>query len=131
MPASIEQALGEAAKGLYFRSETDEPFAAFHWPEHDTLTAEKVRGLGGHPADAKVRETPPEKLFAALTAEHAWHGPAEKQVVQKYRRLFDVLRNRLSELKVFRIGEIEITLYIVGRTPEGTWAGLKTWSVET
>lgn len=90
-----------------------------------------MRAFGGHDAASRVRETSLDKLAAAVTTDQDWHGPDEQAVVQKYRRLFELLKNKLRELKVFRVGDIEVTIYIVGRTPQGDWAGLKTWAVET
>jgi hypothetical protein len=131
MVASLEQALREATHGLLYRSETDEPFEPVSWPDQGELTAAKVRALGEHPPDAKVRETSLDQFFETLTTDQHWHSPAEKEAVQQYRSLLKLIRTRLKEPKVFRVGEREVTICIVGRTLEGTWAGLMTWAVET
>ena len=46
-------------------------------------------------------------------------------------KLQQAVDQRLSGLRVFRIGEVNIDVYVVGRTADGQWAGLKTHSVET
>jgi Nuclease A inhibitor-like protein len=131
MNISLQQALHAAVQGLSYRSETNRPFEVFVWPEDGPLTPETLRKLGGHPADAEVTERPLEDFFKILTTEENWHEAAEKETVRQYRALLELIRTHLMEPKVYRVGETEVTIYIVGRTPAGNWAGLKTWAVET
>jgi hypothetical protein len=43
-----------------------------------------------------------------------------------------VLKEQLSGIKVYKVGdEAERNAYVVGKTAEGKWAGLKTTVVET
>jgi len=95
------------------------------------IAAEKVLALGGHPADATVEETTLDMFFEVPTTEMDWHGPEEKEVVQKFRALVQILKDRLKDIRVFRVGETEVAIHIVGRTPEGHYAGLTTGVVET
>jgi hypothetical protein len=41
------------------------------------------------------------------------------------------LHDNLSDLKVYRLGTIDIDVYLVGRANEGNYAGLYTKVVET
>ncbi len=51
---------------------------------------------------------------------------------EKFEKLARVLQKQLSGVKVYKIGdEAEKQVYIVGKTPDGKWAGLKTTVVET
>jgi hypothetical protein len=59
------------------------------------------------------------------------HGEEEKAAVQKYRRLQDAVQKNLADPKVFRVGQRNVTVFIVGRTDEGDAAGLRTTAVET
>ena len=50
----------------------------------------------------------------------------------KFDELARVLKEQLSDIKVYKIGdEAEKTAYVVGKTKDGKWAGLKTTVVET
>ena len=51
--------------------------------------------------------------------------------MKKFRDLQQTLQDTLSDVKVFRVGETNLDIYVVGKTPEGEWAGLKTEAVET
>ena len=131
MADPIEQALRDAVQGLMYRSETDQPFEAFTWQVADALTPDEVRSLGNHPADDAVSETSFDEFAAALTTDKSWHDDDERATVQQYRQLFALMRERLTDLTVFRVGKTDITVYFVGRTKEGDWAGVMTWAVET
>jgi nuclease A inhibitor-like protein len=84
MNQSIEQALQGASQGLTYQSETDRPFDVFTWSFQSELSAEKVRALGGHPADMNAEETTIGDFFEVPTMDQSWHGPAEKSVVRKF-----------------------------------------------
>jgi len=45
--------------------------------------------------------------------------------------LYETLQATLTDLKVYRCGEANITVYVVGRDAQWRLAGLKTISVET
>ena len=50
----------------------------------------------------------------------------------KFDQLAKVLQEHLSGIKVYKVGdEAEREVYLVGRTKDGRWAGLKTTVVET
>ncbi len=59
------------------------------------------------------------------------NDPVFAQNAKRFGALRDVLTAELSDLKVFRFGEIEISTLIVGRTKTGELAGILTGQVET
>ena len=132
MPSAAVTALKKASKGLLYPSESDEPFTAFTWGKADgTLAPETVRKLTKRDTDEPVEEVSPADFFKDLTAEQDWHEKEEKAQVKKFRELEQALQGNLADVKVFRVGETNIDIYVVGKTPEGDWAGLKTSAVET
>ena len=50
---------------------------------------------------------------------------------RRFRHLLGVLETELADLRVYRVGEISIPVYILGRSPSGSWLGLSTRVVET
>jgi hypothetical protein len=52
-------------------------------------------------------------------------------MVQRFQNLVSVLKQNLSQLQVYRVGNTNIDAYIVGVTPGGELAGLSTKLVET
>ena len=49
----------------------------------------------------------------------------------RYEELVLLLERRLRDVKVYRVGRIEIECYIVGLDDRGNLSGLKTIAVET
>jgi hypothetical protein len=132
MSRDVITALGEAIDGLLYMSESDEPFEVVHWEAGDRgLDERKILELSGHQLDAPIKTLSLDSFFATLTEEQDWYGENEKKDLRRYRNLHDLIKLHLSDAKVFHVGVIKVDIYIVGRTREGDWAGVKTKSVET
>jgi hypothetical protein len=117
---------------LLFTSESDEPFEVFEWKNGTgSLTEERLLEFAGKPKDSPVKSVPLDMFFADLTKEQDWHADDEKTAVEQYRNLLSVLKDRLSDVKVFRVGEVEVAIYVVGQAKDGGWVGVKTTAVET
>jgi hypothetical protein len=37
----------------------------------------------------------------------------------------------VTDIRVFKVGRVNLDVYVVGRTKEGDWAGVQTKAVET
>jgi hypothetical protein len=107
---------------LLFPSETDAPMEAFVWP-----------GGSGPPTEATIRanaKVDKDTLVAQSTlADLAQTIPEESR--GDFLPLFGLLGHHLSGTTVFKVGETEMDLYVVGRTDDGQYAGVKTKVVET
>jgi Nuclease A inhibitor-like protein len=60
-----------------------------------------------------------------------WHDESKAKEVRQYQGLVKLLQESLEGVLVYRLGTVEIDIYIVGKTPDGNWAGLSTKAVET
>jgi D-tyrosyl-tRNA(Tyr) deacylase len=87
--------------------------------------------LTNHPLHAPVELRTVDEFFAIATQEEYWHDEEEREIVQKFQNLVSVLKQNLSQLQVYRVGNTNIDVYIVGVTDGGGWAGLSTQVVET
>jgi hypothetical protein len=108
----------KTAEGLLYPSETDAPFDAVRWGGKGTLDEAAAKVAAGRP----VLETTVGDLFDEL------EGSDEGE---RWRALRGAIEGGLSGVRVFRIGERRVDVYVVGRGPSGEWAGLHTTSVET
>jgi len=72
-----------------------------------------------------------DEFFARATQEEDWHDQEERETVKRFQNLVSILKQNLSQLQVYRVGNINIDAYIVGVTPSGDWTGLSTKLVET
>jgi hypothetical protein len=128
--SQILEALKEATHGLTFMSESDYPFEVFDWGQAEP-TPEFLRGLDGSAADAPVETRTAAEFFRPATSEPDWKGTEELAVAKKFQALLRLLEGNLSNLKVFRVGTINIPVYVAGRSADGSWLGISTRVVET
>lgn len=129
---AISEELELAASDLYYMSEADEPFEAFHWQrEQGSPRAARVRALAGQGPNVRVDEMELVKFFDALTKQEDWFDEEERLTAERYARLRQFIEERLPGARVFWVNGPEIEIYIVGGTDEGGWAGVKTKAVET
>lgn len=131
----VEQ-LQNAASGLLWISESDFPFVAFVWnsqssnPEN-VLTPQQLRQYTGHASDTPVETLELDRFFAPATRVENWHDESKTKEVLQYQALVKRLKDELKNLSVYRLGTVELDIYIIGKTPSGNWAGLSTKAVET
>ena len=131
MTDSIATQLKQVSNGLLFLSESDAPFEVISWQTQGELTPAKLLQLTNHPPDAPVKVASVDDFFARATQEEDWHDQEERETVKQFQNLVSVLKQNLSQLQVYRVGNTNIEAYIVGMTPSGDWTGLSTKLVET
>jgi hypothetical protein len=103
-------------------SETDAPFEAFELPAGTDITPDRLRQMARSPKSAAVEETTLDELFATV--------PSGDRA--KFQRLRQAIEGNLSGVRVFKVGdEAERQVFVVGKSADGKWAGLKTTVVET
>lgn len=122
--------LREATHGLYFMSESDYPFEVFNWGEAEP-TDEFLRGLTGESPDAPVETRTVADFFRVAASEAGWKNEELLAAASIYQKLLRLLAQNLTDLKVFRVGLINIPVYVVGRSASGNWLGVSTRVVET
>lgn len=116
---SILKQLQAAAKDLLFPSESEAPVEAFAWPAAAS-PEEALRANAGIDAGAAVATVTLAQLAKTI--------PSESR--DEFKPLFDLL-SKLKGTTVFKVGEVNIAVYVVGKTADGTFAGIKTEVVET
>lgn len=127
----VLQELEQATAGLLFMSESDYPFQLIHWKGITEVTPQYLRGRTGHAADALVEVRSLDDFFQVAASEPEWKGPAEIETARRYQALVRLLKENLNDVKVYRVGEISIQVYVIGRSSTGNWMGISTQIVET
>ncbi len=122
--------LKQASEGLLWLSESDYPFETVYWENVDDINTKLLQVRESTPeTNIEVREL--DKFFSQATAEEDWYNDEEKEECKRYQALVKLLKTHLSNIKVYRVGEVEVNCYILGKTKSGAIAGLSTISVET
>lgn len=131
--SEIATVLQSASEGLLWMSESDYPWDVLVWPHGSTatLTDADVLQQTGHDPNTPIAQTDWARFFEAACQVQAWHNETEIVMVQRYQALVEILQTHLTDLRVYRVGEIEVDIYVLGITADGTIAGLATKAIET
>jgi len=114
--------LKKAAKGLKYTSESEAKLEPFLGQGVDKVDNKRLLELANAEAGTAVEVETLDDFIHAV--------PPEDKT--KFDKLAQVLKEQLSGVKVYKVGdEAEKQVYVVGKTSDGQWAGLKTTVVET
>jgi hypothetical protein len=127
----LKEQIKEASEDLYFISETDAEIFPFFGGQAQSVTKEEILSQIKGSASTPVEERSFAEFFARLTEIQDWFGDEEKAVAQKFAELKKLLESNLRDLKVFKIGKIQIDVYAVGIDAENNLLGIQTKAVET
>lgn len=123
--------LEAACKDLLWRSEADYSFEVATLPITKQPLSIDRQLLAIYPDNTPVAIISLEQFFAQATVERSWFDSHELTLVQRYRNLRDLLETTLENLQVYRIGSVEIDVYLLGKTEDDRVIGVKTKVVET
>ena len=112
----VLEELKNASNGLLVMSESDYPFELIQWSGEAEITSEYLWRVSDRPEGTRIVETD-TKIFLGGN--------------DQFRKLQAVIEDNLSDLKVYKVGTIDIPVYIVGRSPEGNWLGVSTRLIQT
>lgn len=128
----IRETLHQASRELLMPSESDYPFDPFVWAGQagETLTPKRLLQLAGHPSGTPVETSDLDNLFRNLAEPKEWHDAIQQANVARFQSLMQVLKTNLEDLQVYRVGSVEIAVYIVGKSGSDL-AGLFTKVIET
>ncbi|GAB4242505.1 MAG: nuclease A inhibitor family protein [Stanieria sp.] len=123
--------LKQASEGLLWLSESDYPFETVYWENLNCLDSSKLLQITGHDLSTKVEVRELDQFFQQATEAQDWYNAQELAECQRYQALVNLLQTHLKQIKVYRVGQVEIDVYILGKTESGSIAGLSTKVVET
>ena len=128
---SLLSDIENAIKDLFYTSETDAKIVLFAGSQADAVTKENLLIQTKNESNPKVEEKGFDQFFAQLTKIQDWFGDEEKEIAAKFSALRDLLKNNLKDLKVFKVGKINLDIYVIGLDTEGVLTGVQTKAVET
>jgi hypothetical protein len=122
--------LKQATASLLWVSESDYPFETIAWERGIDMTPTALFPELSAP-DLPIETMITTDFFEPVLNIEDWYGDEELAIVDRYADLLQTIDANLSEVLVYRIGEIDVAIYIVGKTSDGDLVGLKTRSIET
>jgi hypothetical protein len=125
---SLLQELQQASEGLLFMSENDYPLTAFVWEQAaNGFNTDMLLAKAGHPAGTLVETRTVDNFFRNAIRDDLYG----EEAAARFRQVVELLKTRLTDLQVYRLGEISIDVYVVGKTATGDLAGYSTRVIET
>lgn len=128
---SFIEELEAAVKDLWYISETDAEVKTFFGKKADSVTKEILAGQINISAETNIEERDFADFFKNLTEIMDWYGDEEKETAEKFSTVEKLLEENLKNLKVFKVGQIEIDIYVIGLNSQSTLTGITTKAVET
>jgi Nuclease A inhibitor-like protein len=128
--AEIIDRLQQVTVDLLWSSESDYPFEVVTWQNGTELNPTTLFSNLEKP-DRSIETITLADFFAPVLTVEDWYETAELKQVDRYTELLHAIESHLTDVMVFRVSKVEITIYIVGKTPTGDLVGLKTQVVET
>ncbi len=122
--------LQQASEGLLWLSESDYPFETVYWENVNNINSKLLQNTNSTD-DTTIETRELDSFFSRVTEEEDWYNDEEMLICKRYQKLVKLLKTHLTDIKVYRVGEIEVNCYILGKTESGSLAGLSTISVET
>jgi hypothetical protein len=123
--------LWEKCDGLVHISEIDAPYEPFILSPDALGRSQMIEDYMDPGKTKMLVRLDAAHYFEKLTRRREWHTAAHEEQIKKITELYDLLNLRLTDLTVYRVGEIQIDIYIVGRDPKGCLVGVRTRAVET
>ncbi|MBW4485092.1 MAG: nuclease A inhibitor family protein [Tildeniella torsiva UHER 1998/13D] len=123
--SAMEGAMG----GLFYPSESDALVSLVIYADALPDTTALGQKLGAGEANLQIQ--PAEAFFRPVLNNPYWASEQGGHLAQKYANLRDVLETHLEDLKTIRIGEVNVTVYLLGRHSSGCYLGACTHVVET
>jgi len=111
-----DQRLQDAIAGLLMMSESDYPFEVVSIVGEANLPPQYLRRLAGKSEDEPVEERELDDFFRNSISEPEWKNKSQIVTARQFQSLVRLLKNELSETAVYRIGEIEIAVFILGKS---------------
>lgn len=121
----------KASKDLYYISETDAEISAFDGGKSEDISVDLILDRTKADKDAKVEERDFDEFFERLTKKQDWFEEEETENANRFAYLRDLLKNNLRDLKIYKVGEVQIKIYAAGLDAEDDLLGIQTEAVET
>jgi Nuclease A inhibitor-like protein len=130
---SLKDEIISLSSDLMYPSESDEKIEYFQmeFSTEDKLSLANFRMYNGIRPEIEIEEMDFELFFKSLIKIEDWFGEDEKKWAEDSMNLKQLLTEKLKEIRILKVGKIEIDVYLFGKSEECKWEGLKTKLIET
>jgi hypothetical protein len=128
----VRERLEKSAEGLVYTSESDRPFEFFSLGRLARGVLDKksfAELVGASPGEIEERTLDDFLMRHIETSDP--HDTRAQEIRPRYEAFKQVLLKELRDVRVYRIGRVEVSCYMVGIDRLGNACGLKTIAIET
>lgn len=142
--APLRAQLSPVTDGLLYTSESDHPFALLALPQFasaldvqpqdlvDIIYARAEGYIKPVHAASPMEEISSERFFQWIAREEDEEmDDWERDQTARYRELRQLVQEHLGDLRIIRLGDVEVHIFLLGTSPCGGVVGLQTLSIET
>lgn len=130
---SLKDELILLCSDLMYPSESDEKIEYFFMEvsTDENLSLANFRIYNGIRPEIEIGLMDFEIFFDPLVKIEEWFGEDEKKWAENGLKLKQLLINKLKDVQIYKVGQVEIEVYLFGKSGECQWEGLKTKLIET
>jgi Nuclease A inhibitor-like protein len=130
---SLKEQIETLIADLMYPSESDEAIEYF---EMELSTNQKMsmadfRMYNGIKPETVITEISFDDFFKPLIRIKDCFGEEEKKWAEDSQKLKNLLAENAKDFQIFKVGLIEIDVFVFGKAEECRWVGLKTKVIET
>ncbi|MDJ0595906.1 MAG: nuclease A inhibitor family protein [Pleurocapsa sp. MO_226.B13] len=108
--------LKQASDGLLWLSESDYPFETVYWENVDDINSKLLQVTDCTPK-TKIEVKELDSFFKRATEEQEWYDDEEMEECKRYQKLVKLLKTHLTDIKVYRVGEVDPILMHILKYP--------------
>src|SRR5215218_9347349 len=117
------QQIQEASAGLLFISESDQPFEVVGFKSNEIES--EIRKAVQKPAATPIEEQAVDYFFRNMVKTYPGYSREQEATALRFLKLKELLRQKLNDPRVYRIGSIQVDAFILGKLQDGTIGGLR------
>ncbi|MDX5423378.1 MAG: nuclease A inhibitor family protein [Hymenobacteraceae bacterium] len=127
----LEQELNQATDGLLMKSDIEAPFDFFYREmDEEQFSPELVAEWAGKPSGMTVETKSLDEFFRETKGVVSDTRGKTKGGDEGLQQIKDALSKLVQDVKVYCINQIGTEAFILGRTEDGNYAGLRTMVIE-
>ncbi len=128
---NLLEKIKKLSEGLYYLSETDAEICVFAGGTVTEITTDVLLNETENLPNKKTTEIDFTNFFDKLCQKLDWYNEQDNKKAERFCKLKELLESNLTQLKVYKIGKIQIEIYVIGLDKRNRITGIKTKAVET
>jgi hypothetical protein len=130
MDPALEK-IRSAADGLLFMSESDSPLEPLVLKSSAEGLQNELKTLCATDTVEPIEVQDVEYFFRNQVKTYPGYNKEQTDRAARFVQLIKTLHDNLSDIKVYRVGTVQVNAFIIGKLKDGQYAGLRTKLVET